>query len=119
MNCEICGSGRFVDAHHYDCKEGQLSPETVNLCRRCHRTYHSYGVEWFEDEYLGKAIELENRRREIAYANRKNLTKPLVLFKREDIRRSEYWNKIHGVRKAREPAQKTKEAKQLGFEMFK
>jgi len=97
MNCYICNSNRFVDNHHYDCKEGKISPETVMLCRRCHRTYHDMGVEWFDDEFLDKAIAIENRRRKILYANLKEPIKPLELLKREDIRRSDYWNKIHGI----------------------
>lgn len=88
MNCYICNSDKFVDDHHYDCQEGKLSPETVSLCRRCHRTYHDLGVEWFDDEYLDKAIEIENKRREI-------LGK--LPMRREDVRRSDYWNKIHNV----------------------
>lgn len=95
--CWICSSGKHVDDHHYDCKEGELSPETVPLCRRCHQTYHIWGVEWFEDEYLDKIIEIENKGRQIVYASLKNPTKPLVLLKREDIRRSDYWNKKHAI----------------------
>lgn len=99
--CWICSSDKFVDEHHIDCKEGKLSSETVPLCRRCHRTYHDFGIEWFDDEYLDKVIELENRRRQIVYyASLKGPGKPLlVLLKREDIniRRSTYWNKQHGI----------------------
>lgn len=95
--CYICSSNKYVDDHHYDCREGKLSPETVPLCRRCHRTYHNFGVDWFDDEYLDKAIELENRRRQIVYASLKNPVNPLELLKREDIRRSAYWNKQHGI----------------------
>lgn len=87
--CWICPSDKFVDDHHIDCCGGELSPETVPLCRRCHRTYHDLGVEWFDDEYLDKAIEIENRRRAI-YG--------LAPMRREDVRRSDYWNKTHGVK---------------------
>ena len=95
--CYICGSDKFVDNHHYDCKEGQLSPKTIPLCRRCHRTYHDRGVEWFDGEYLDKAIDMENKRRQLIYASLTCPSKRLVLLKREDIRRSDYWNKIHNV----------------------
>lgn len=90
MTCEICGSERFVDAHHYDCKEGRVSPETILLCRRCHRTYHDRGIEWFDDDKMDKAIEIENKRRKLVGAP--------GLLRREDIHRSPYWNKIHGIR---------------------
>lgn len=100
--CYICSSNKFIDDHHFDCCEGKLSPETVPLCRRCHRTYHDLGVEWFEDEYLDKAIEIENRRREIVYSNLKSPSKPLELFRREDIRRSDYFNKTHGLPETKE-----------------
>jgi len=118
MNCEICGSDKFVDAHHYDCKEGKISPETINLCRRCHRTYHDRGVEWFDEEYLDKAIILENKRREIIYGNLQEPRKPLQLLRREDIRRSDYWNKMHGISKRRKPTIETRDERQLGFDMI-
>jgi len=100
--CYICSSDRFVDDHHIDCCEGKLSLETVPLCRRCHRTYHDLGVEWFEDEYLDKAIELENRHRQIVYDSLKSPTRPLELLSREDIRRSDYFNKTHGLPETKE-----------------
>ena len=115
MNCEICGSDKFVDAHHYDCKEGKISPETINLCRRCHRTYHNYGADWFDDEYLDKVIQIENKRRELIYTNLDNPVKPLVLLRREDIVRSDYFNKIHGISKRRKTPRETKDERQLGF----
>lgn len=86
--CYICSSDKFVDDHHYDCQEGKLSPDTVPLCRRCHRTYHDLGVEWFDDEYLDKAIEIENKRREIVGK---------LPMRRKDVVRSDYWNKIHNI----------------------
>lgn len=110
--CEICGSCRFVEAHHYDCLEGKLSPETIMLCRRCHRTYHDRGIGWFDDEFLGKAIEMENKHREISWL------KPYSLLRHEDIERSDYWNKTHGVKKPRKPLRETREAKQLGFNLI-
>lgn len=100
--CFICPSNKYVDNHHIDCEEGKISPETVPLCRRCHRTFHDLGVEYFDDEYLDKAIELENRRRQIVYDSLKNPVQSLVLLKREDIRRSGYFNKTHGLRETKE-----------------
>lgn len=88
--CYICGSAQHIDIHHYDCKEGKISPETVPLCRRCHRTYHGLGLAWFDKEYLDKAIEVENKRRAI-------VGKPL--FKREDVTRTDYWYKKHGIKR--------------------
>ena len=116
--CEICGSDRFVDAHHYDCREGKLSPKTIKLCRRCHRTYHDRGIEWFDDDKIDRVIEIENHRREIIYAFLVNPTKPLVLLKREDIQRSDYWNKKHGIVKRRQPPRETADQRQLGFEII-
>ncbi len=116
MNCEICGSDKFIDGHHFDCKEGRISSETIDLCRRCHRTYHDRGVEWFDDDKIEKAIEIENKRREIWYANLTDPKKPLTLLRKEDIVRSDYWNKIHGIRKRKQPLRETRNEKQLGFE---
>lgn len=99
--CYICGSSKFVDDHHYDCCEGKLSPDKVPLCRRCHRTYHDLGVEWFDDEFLDKAIELENKRREIVYSSLKHPVKPLELLKHEDIKRTSHFNKTHGIKDAK------------------
>lgn len=94
--CSICGSDSFVDEHHYDCQEGKVSPETISLCRRCHRTYHNLGIDWFDDCLLDKAIELENKTRELLYSSNSSTKKlPLVLLTRDDIRRSNYWNRIH------------------------
>ena len=100
MSCYICSGDKYVDDHHYDCLEGKLSPETVPLCRRCHRTYHDLGVEWFDDEYLDKAIEIENKRREIWRLN--NVGRVLPPMKREDVKRSDYWNKTHGLPETKE-----------------
>lgn len=114
--CCICLSTTNLDDHHIDCNEGKLSPETVPLCRRCHRTYHDRGLKWFEDEFLDKTIELENRRREIV--NSKKLTPPYQgisvpyglcdisplppVDKAEVIAsRSDYWYKKHGLTKPR------------------
>jgi len=92
--CYICGpKGKYVDDHHYDCSEGKLSPETVPLCRRCHRTYHDLGVEWFDDEYLDKAIEIENKRREILGHG------PM---RKEEVKRTDYYNKTHGLPETKE-----------------
>ena len=120
-HCWICNSEKFVDRHHYDCREGQISPETVDLCRRCHRTYHDRGIQWFEDEYLDKAIEIENKRRELLYSLFLNPIHPLILFRREDIKRSDYFKKKHKIIKSpnnKQPARKTVKEKQLGFEVI-
>jgi len=117
--CYICAStAKFIDGHHVDCQEGKLSPEKVPLCRRCHRTYHDLGVDYFDDEYLDKAIELENRRREVWYDKGRSPEKRLVLLKREDIQRSYYWNKIHGIIKRRKQPRETTNERQLGFEII-
>lgn len=121
--CYICNkSKRLIDDHHIDCCEGKLSQETVPLCRRCHRTFHDLGVDYFDDEYLDKAIELKNRYREIYNANLEHFEKeraaraaqfpwnqmlkkpitPLPLLKREDVRRSDYFNKTHGLPQTKE-----------------
>ena len=124
MNCWICNSNKFVDNHHYDCKKGKISPETVPLCRRCHRTYHDRGVEWFDDEYLEKIIEIENKARAIYQkagirSKFSQPEEPLVLLKREDIQRSTYWNKTHGIKKAiKKPLRETEQEKQLGFDII-
>jgi len=86
--CYICSSNKFVDNHHYDCQGGKLSPETVPLCRRCHITYHDWDVEAFSPDTTDKALEVENKRREILH---------LPPMKSEDIRRSSYWYKKHDI----------------------
>lgn len=96
--CYICPSNKYIEGHHLDCKHGELSPETVPLCKRCHRTYHDLGVEWFDDEFLDRAIEIENRRRQIVYVE------PLILLRREDVRRSGYFNKAHGIKPTKQKA---------------
>ncbi len=88
--CYVCGGNSSVDEHHYDCQYGKISPETVPLCRRCHRTYHNYGVNWFEDEYLDLILDVENKRRVL-------FGRPLIEGK--DVQRSNYWNKKHGIKK--------------------
>ncbi len=89
MTCYICDkTDGVVDDHHIDCAHGDRSEETTPLCRRCHRTYHDLGVKWFDDEYLDKVLEIENKRRAI-YG--------LSIMRREDIERSNYWNKTHGI----------------------
>ena len=118
MKCFICGSENHIDNHHYDCCHGQVSAETVPLCRRCHRTYHDLGLEWFDDEFLDRAIELENRRRAILdkvvtkqklsppypglpvpYRLR-NLTPPFPTVCKEEAMagRSDYWYEKHGIK---------------------
>ena len=110
--CYICGSDKFVDDHHYDCREGKLSSETIPLCRRCHRTYHDRGIEWFDEEYLDKIIEIENKRREIRNSTKGVVVNPFPLIKREDIKRSSYWNKIHNM-----PPKKGKAVKQPDIQL--
>ena len=97
--CYICDSDRFVDGHHYDCEEGRLSPEKVPLCRRCHTTYHNWGVGAFSPNTTDKALEVENKRREIlrslpvSHPSYRNLP-PMKL---EDVKRSGYWYKKHNI----------------------
>jgi hypothetical protein len=97
--CWICSSNKHVDNHHYDCQKGKLSPETVPLCRRCHRTYHDFGIGSFSPDTTAKALEIENKRREILrslpsdHIRYQNLP-PLKL---EDVKRSGYWDKKHGI----------------------
>lgn len=103
IKCYICSSNKHIDDHHIDCQEGKVSPETVPLCRRCHRTYHDLGLDWFDDDVLDKAIEMENKTRVIhATAGIRSKfyqpEEPLVLLRREDIQRSQYYNKTHGIK---------------------
>ena len=86
--CYICSSSIFIDDHHIDCQGGKVSPETVPFCRRCHTTYHIWGVVWFDDEYLDRIIEIENRRRVLF---------GLPLMVKEKIKRSKYWKIKHRV----------------------
>ena len=88
MNCYVCSSDKHVDQHHLDCKYGRLSPETIPLCRRCHRTYHDWGIGAFSPDTTDKALEVENKRRE---------TLQLLPMKPEDIKRSNYWYKKHNI----------------------
>ena len=88
--CYICSSAEYVDDHHVDCQYGEVSPDTVPLCRRCHRTFHDLGVEWFDDELLDRAIEVENMRRKI-------FGEPPL--EKRDIIRSDYWYKKHGIKR--------------------
>ena len=88
--CWICSSTKYVDEHHIDKEHGKRSPETVPLCRRCHRTYHDLGVDYFDDDLVDKAIDLENLYRSLPIHTR-------APMKREQIVRSPYWLKQHGV----------------------
>jgi len=101
--CYICSSSKFVDNHHYDCLEGKLSPETVPLCRRCRRTYHDWGVGAFSPDTTAKALEVENKRREIlrSLPPEHPFYNNLPAMKLEDVERSDYWYKKHGVTKPR------------------
>lgn len=97
--CYICPSDKFVDDHHYDCLHGLLSPETVPLCRRCHVTYHNLGVGSFSPDTTEKALEVENRRREILRSLPSNHIhyENLPPMKLEDIKHSRYWYKKWGI----------------------
>lgn len=97
--CYICPSDRFIDDHHFDCCEGKLSPETVPLCRRCHRTYHDWGIGSFSPDTTEKALEVENRRREILRSLPTNHPsyRNLPPMKLEDVERSRYWYKKHHI----------------------
>ncbi len=91
--CYICsGNKKYVDDHHYDLEHGKISDETIPLCRRCHKTIHmNGGINMFEDDLLDKAIEVFNKTQAL-------LNRPLMI--KENIRRSKYWLKKHGVKKA-------------------
>jgi hypothetical protein len=99
--CCICSSNKHVDDHHYDCLYGMLSPETVPLCRRCHQTYHIWGIGSFSPDTTEKALEVENKRREILRSlehghpqrRRAEYLGELSPLKLEDVRRSGYWYK--------------------------
>lgn len=89
--CYICGSSIFIDDHHIDCQHGKISDITVPLCRRCHSTQHRWnGIHMFDDNLLDKAIEVWNMTEAL-------FNKPLMT--RENIHRSAYWNKQHGITK--------------------
>lgn len=105
--CWICGSNKHVDEHHYDCEHGKISPETVPLCRRCHQSYHIWGLGAFSPDTTEKALEMENKRREILRslplsapeyrrAEYLGILSPLRL---EDIKRFDYWYKKHGIKR--------------------
>lgn len=87
--CCICGSSIFIDDHHIDYQKGKVSPKTVPLCRRCHKTIHMWaGIHMFDDTLLDKAIEVWNMTQAL-------FNKPLLT--RDKIERSKYWLKKHGV----------------------
>jgi hypothetical protein len=94
--CWICSSSKYVDDHHIDCCRGDISPEIVPLCRRCHRTYHDFGIGSFSPDTTEKALEVENKRREIWNASGKFAIHEPPL-KLEDVKRSGYWYKKHGI----------------------
>jgi len=59
---------------------------------------HNYGPNWFEDEYLEKAIEVYNITQEIlANVSPKGGFKKITI---NDIKRSRYWIKIHQNKKS-------------------
>jgi len=95
--CAICGSERFVDRHHLDCQRGALSPLTIPLCRRCHRSYHDWGISCFSPDTTEKALEVENIKRGIYREP------PLLL---SEIVRSSYWRAKWKVPKKAKVAKK-------------
>ncbi|MBU1173309.1 MAG: hypothetical protein KKD44_27395 [Proteobacteria bacterium] len=101
--CFICSSDRFVDEHHYDCCRGAISPETVPLCRRCHRTYHDWGIGAFSPDTTERALKVFNKLREIlrslplGHPSHRNFP-PMKL---EDVKRSGYWYKKWGIKPPR------------------
>jgi len=107
--CWVCGSGNHVDEHHIDCRKGELSSETVPLCRRCHQTYHIWGVGAFSPDTTEKALELENKRREILRSlpsdhpqrRRAEYLGKIQPLKLEDVRRSTYWYRKWGIKPPR------------------
>ena len=97
--CYICPSVKYVDNHHIDCQEGKLSPETAPLCRRCHTTYHVWGIGAFSPDTTDKALEIENKRREILRSLPSNhpAYRNLPPMKLEDVKRTSYWYKKHKI----------------------
>lgn len=63
--CYVCPSEKYVEDHHVDFKGGELSPETMPMCKRCHRTLHDLGVKYFDDDKLDRALVVLNKRNEI------------------------------------------------------
>jgi len=89
--CHVCGSSIFIDDHHIDLEYGKISDKTIPLCRRCHHTIGMYnGIHMFDDNLLDKAIEVWNMTQALH-------KKPLMT--RENIKRSNYWNKQHNITK--------------------
>jgi len=121
--CYICSSNKYVDGHHYDCQEGRLSPEKVPLCRRCHRTYHDLGVGSFSPDTTEKALEVENKRREILRSlphdhlqyQRAEYLGILTPLKLEDVERSRYWYKKWGITPPRRERAKVEAGVKLPF----
>lgn len=120
--CYICPSDKFVDDHHLDCLRGQLSPETVPLCRRCHVTYHTWGVGAFSPDTTEKALEVENKRREILrllpsdhlQRHRAASLDELEPLKLEDVKRSGYWYRKWGIKR---PKRERESGQRMPFKM--
>jgi len=123
--CQICSSTNHVDEHHLDCRRGAISPETVPLCRRCHQTYHIWGVGAFSPDTTAKAVEIENRRREILRslpvdhperrrAEHLGIIEPLKL---EEVRRSRYWYRKWGIKPPRKERISREEITRLPFKL--
>lgn len=114
-----------MDNHHYDCLGGKLSPETVPLCRRCHQTYHVWGIGAFSPDTTEKALAVENKRREILRslppdhpqyrrASYLGILSPLRL---EDVRHARYWYKKWHVTPPRKEKVKTEAVSEMSLKM--
>ena len=107
MICFVCSSDNHVDTHHYDCMRGKISSKTVPLCRRCHTTYHNWGIGSFSPDTTAKILEVENSRREILRSmpadhplyNTLHFSRQeaQTILKLEDVRHTRYWYKKWGI----------------------
>jgi len=98
----------------------------VPLCRRCLRTYHDGGVGAFSPDTTEKALEVENKRREILRslppdhpqyhrAEHLGILSPLKL---EDVKRSRYWYKKWGIKPPRKERVKAEAAAGIPFRIM-
>jgi hypothetical protein len=78
---------------------GAISPETVPLCRRCHTTYHWYGVGAFSPKDTKKALKIENKKREIYRSLPRDHQRYVNLppLRLDEVKHSRYWYKKHGL----------------------
>ena len=72
----------------------------VPLCRRCHRTLHDWDIGTFSPDTTEKALEVENKRREI---------RGLPIMKMEEVTHSDYWYRKHNVARPKVAAGKKHE----------